>query len=89
MFTSDIKAKRYFPDDPWEKYNKMSFLRHKYSLLKNQKLIEENGNKVWQFDRYRAHLDIVGPMNKMAKEQYMPPGYLKTVKDTGGNDLHI
>jgi len=84
MMTSEQKERRYFPDDPYEKYNKMSYLKQKYSLEKNKKLIEEHGNKVYKYDRYKAHRDYLSHYNDLPKEQYMPPGYLKTVADTGG-----
>jgi hypothetical protein len=82
--TSELKERRYFPDDPYERYNKMSFLKQYCSLDKNRKLIEEHGNKVHKFDRYRMHRDYLSHFNDQPKEKYMPPGYLKTVKDTGG-----
>jgi len=84
MMAPQMKERRYIPDDPYEKYNKMSFLKHKYSLEKNKKLIEEHGNKSHKFDRYRMHRDRLSHYNDLPKEQYLPPGYLKTVKDTGG-----
>lgn len=84
MFTHDIKRKRYFPDDPWEKYNNMSFIKHKYTLLKNAENVRQLGNMVYKFDRYKAHLDRVTPYNKLQKEHYMPPGFLKNVADNNG-----
>ena len=57
MFTYDLKKKRYYVDDPYEKYNKMSFLKQKYALEKNRILIEEHGNQMYNFDRYRMHMD--------------------------------
>ena len=76
MFAPEMKERRYIPDDPYEKYNKMSFLKHKYSLEKNKKLIEEHGNKSHKFDRYRMHRDRLSHYNDLPKEQYLPPGEL-------------
>lgn len=84
MFTGKLKEKRYFPDDPYEKYNKMSFLKHQFTLYKNSRLVEEHGSKVHKFDRYRMHMDRIGPMNRRPVEYYQPPGFLKTVKDNNG-----
>jgi len=84
MMTGDMKERRYIPGDPYEKYNKISFLKQQFSLEKNKKLIEEHGNKAYKFDRYRMHRDYLSHYNDIPKEKYMPPGYLKTVKDTGG-----
>ena len=78
MMTSEQKERRYFPDDPYEKYNKISYLKQKYSLEKNKKLIEEHGNKVYKYDRYKAHRDYLSHYNDLPKEQYMPPGMFFT-----------
>ena len=72
--TSEMKERRYIPDDPYEKYNKMSFLKYQYSLEKNKNLIEEHGNKSHKFDRYRMHRDRLSHYNDLPKEQYLPPG---------------
>ena len=85
MFVSDLKEKRYYLDDPYEKYNKMSFLKHRASLEKNAKLIEEHGNKAHHFDRYQMHRSIACNFDDRRPEEIpMPPGYLKTVKDNNG-----
>ena len=84
MFNGEDKAKRYLPDDIYEKYNKISWLKYSNSVYKNSKLIEKYGNKVYKFDRYRMHMDKVGPANRQRKEMYAPPGFLKTIKDNGG-----
>ena len=76
MMAPEMKERRYIPDDPYEKYNKMSFLKHKYSLEKNKKLIEEHGNESHKFDRYRMHRDRLSHYNDLPKEQYLPPGEL-------------
>ena len=84
MFTPDLKAKRYFVDDPYEKYNKMSFLKYREALRKNRKLIEKYGNQMYKFDRYRMHMDCNSILNRRLKELYAPPGFLKTIADNGG-----
>ena len=84
MFSAELKRKRYFPDDPYEKYHRMSFLKYRHSLLKNCVLIKENANNIYKFNRYLMHLDYLSPLNKPPAELYAPPGYLKTIKDTGG-----
>ena len=84
MFTYDLKKKRYFVDDPYDKYNKMSFLKQRYALEKNRILIEERGNQMYNFDRYRMHMDRVGPMNARPRADYMPPMFLETIKDNDG-----
>ena len=40
MFLAHQKRKRYFVDDPYEKYHKMSFLKYQESLKKNAKNIQ-------------------------------------------------
>ncbi len=84
MFTGDIKRKRFYPDDPWEKYNNMSYDRYKASLKKNEVLIKEHGNRVYKFDRWRAHQDMYGDFNHLPYVLYAPPGFIKTTKDNGG-----
>jgi len=84
MFTSELKEKRYFIDDPYEKYNKMSFLKYQDLLMKNEMLIEKYGGKQYKFDRYRTHMDRLSIFNRRPLERYVPPGFFKTVADTGG-----
>ena len=85
MFLSHHKEKRYIIDDPYEKYNKMSFVKHKTALEKNEKLIEERGNKIHHYDRYRFHQGLPNDYNyKVPREIPMPPGFLKTIKDNNG-----
>ncbi len=60
------------------------YFRYHNSLLKNSQLIEDHGNKMYKFDRWRAHNDMYGSFNHLAKERYAPPGYLKTIADNGG-----
>lgn len=84
MFTPSLKAKRYLLDDPYEKYNKMSFLKYREALVKNRKLIEKHGNTMYKFDRYRMHMDQLSLLNFVPKELYAPPGFLKTIADKGG-----
>ena len=40
MFLAHQKRKRYFVDDPYEKYHKLSFLKYQESLKKNAKNIQ-------------------------------------------------
>ena len=84
MFTPELKRKRYYVDDPYEKYNKISFLKQQNALEKNRVLIQENGNQMYNFDKYRMHLDRVGPMNDKPRGEYMPPMFLETIKDNNG-----
>ena len=84
MFTPELKRKRYFVDDPYEKYHKMSWIKYRASVMKNVALIKERANNVYKFDRYRMHNDYLTIHNKKPHEYYTPPGYLKTIKDTGG-----
>merc|ERR1712008_530741 len=85
MMAPETKERRYIPDDPYEKYNKMSFLKHKYSLEKNKKLIEEHGNKTHKFDRYRMHRDRLSHYNDLPKDdnvyhepEWMAPHFQRT-----------
>jgi len=84
MFTPELKRKRYFVDDPYEKYHKMSWIKYRASVMKNVALIKEHANNVYKFDRYRMHNDYLTIHNKKPHEYYTPPGFLKTIKDTGG-----
>ena len=79
MFTPDVKLPRYLPNDPYDKYNAMPFWKHRWTLIKNRKLIEKYGNKDHMFGRYKSHALLRGQPNMLPQHYYMPPDYLKTI----------
>lgn len=80
MFNDELKRKRYFPDDPYEKYNQMPFWRHLAQKRKNSELIKMYGNDVYLFDRWKAHLSKhKTKYNIVPKPMYEPPGYFDNI----------
>ena len=80
MFSPEAKRPRYFPDDPYEKYNtKVNFWKYRAGLLKNKELIRKYGNPVYRFDRYQAHMKRDSDENIKSNLLYAPPGYLETI----------
>jgi hypothetical protein len=83
MFSHEAKRPRYFPDDPYEKYNtKVNYWKYHWGLVKNKELIRKYGNPVYRFNRYKAHMIMQSDENKKSQLYYSPPGYLETI---GGN----
>ena len=84
MFASKTKQPRFFPDDPYEKYNrKVNFWKYNWGLQKNRELIRKYGNPVYKFDRYKAHMFVQSDENEHSHLYYAPPGYLENI---GGNN---
>ena len=80
MFSSEAKRPRYFPDDPYEKYNKnVNYWKYRQGLIKNKELIRKYGNPVYMFNRYKAHMSMQSDENMKPPLFYAPPGYLETV----------
>lgn len=80
MFSDETKRKRYFPDDPYEKYNQTSFEAHHTTKLKNLELIRTRGSDVYRFNPWKAHQSKHGTKyNKPAMDYYEPPGYLENI----------
>ena len=80
MFSPEAKRPRYFPDDPYDKYNtKVNYWKYHWGLLKNQALIRKYGNPVYKFNRYKAHMNMASDENIKSTLYYAPPGYLETI----------
>ena len=80
MFSSETKKPRFFPDDPYEKYNtKVNYWKYHWGLLKNKELIRKYGNPVYRFNRYKSHLHRESDENHKSNLCYAPPGYLETI----------
>ena len=73
---SDCIIFRYFPDDPWERYNRTSWWRHRAVISKNLENIKRYGNNIYLWDRFKADLKRGSNNNVLPKMLYMPPGYL-------------
>lgn len=43
---------RFFPDDPFEKFNRLSWHKHHWTKLKNAENIRRYGNDVYLWDRF-------------------------------------
>jgi len=85
MFHPEWKEKRHIPDDPYEKYNKTSFWKHRATKLKNLERIAQLGNTVHKFDRYKSHLlKHFSKYNYPEKLHYEPPEYLRSIHDNDG-----
>ena len=80
MFSSATKRPRFFPDDPYEKYNtKVNYWKYQWGLLKNKELIRKYGNPVYRFNRYQAHMKMASDANIKSNLNYAPPGYLEEI----------
>jgi len=85
MFHPEWKEKRHIPDDIYEKYNKTSYFKHRATKMKNLKRIEELGNTVHKFDRYKSHLvKHFTKYNYLDKYYYEPPEYMRSIHDNDG-----
>lgn len=74
--TSDIKAIRHIPDDPYKTYNDMSFQNYHSIKLKNMELIKKYGAKNYNFIQYRAHFhNRVVPGEGERRPWFEPPNY--------------
>lgn len=86
MMSPELKRKRYFPEDIYQKYNeettywKMRMLKHK-----NMENIKRYGNDVYKFDRFKAHRKYVSKYNVIPADLYEPPGYFQEV---AGNEIY-
>lgn len=52
MFSNETKRARFFPDNPYEKFNRLSWHKHHWTKLKNAENIRRYGNEVYLWDRY-------------------------------------
>jgi len=82
MFGPATKRPRFFPDDPYEKYNtKVNYWKYHWGLNKNRELIRKYGNPVYHYNRYKAHMIMQSDENIKSKMFYAPPGYLETINN--------
>eukprot|EP00096_Caligus_rogercresseyi_P011040 TRINITY_DN4222_c0_g1_i1.p1 TRINITY_DN4222_c0_g1~~TRINITY_DN4222_c0_g1_i1.p1 ORF type:complete len:253 (-),score=68.75 TRINITY_DN4222_c0_g1_i1:92-850(-) len=84
MMDSTTKSVRHFPNDIYEKYNKMDFVLYNALKAKNAERIRMHGNNCYRFDRWKAHRTLQSKYNSIEKERYEPPGYHRIVNDNGG-----
>uniref|UniRef100_A0A0K2TP00 39S ribosomal protein L35, mitochondriallike [Ceratitis capitata] n=1 Tax=Lepeophtheirus salmonis TaxID=72036 RepID=A0A0K2TP00_LEPSM len=84
MMDNSTKKIRHFPEDIYDKYNKMDFALYKALKTKNMERIRMHGNNVYRFNRWKAHRSIQSKYNTVEKETYEPPGFLQVVKDNKG-----
>lgn len=85
MFANETKRARFIPDDPFEKYNRLSWWRHHWTALKNAENIRRHGNNIYLFNRFRTHMKLGSRYNVLPKMHYMPPGYLANVASNPAN----
>lgn len=85
MFSPELKAKRFLPEDMYEKYNRLSMHKHLFTKLKNAANIQRFGSTLHLFPRWKAHLSKHGSRyNTVEKMIYEPPGYVRNVFDHRG-----
>ncbi|TRY70432.1 hypothetical protein TCAL_09297 [Tigriopus californicus] len=85
MISPEVKAKRFLPEDIYEKYNRTSLTKHLYTKLKNAANIERFGSTLHRFPGWKAHLSHHGSRyNRPEKVLYEPPGYVRNIFDHGG-----
>jgi hypothetical protein len=85
MFHSEWKAKRYLPDDIYDKYNRTSFQKHKSTKHKNKARIDEYGSNEYRFNKHKPNLlKHMSKYNRSEKNHYEPPGYMANICSNGG-----
>ena len=48
MFAPEVKEPRHIPDDPYAKYNRLSYFDHLHKKRKNAENIRQRGNNVYR-----------------------------------------
>ena len=84
MFPSYYFVHRFFPDDPFEKFNRLAWWKHHWTKLKNAENIRRHD--VYLFDRFKTHMKLNSRHNVHPTMHYMPPGYLANV---ASNPAHV
>jgi len=82
---SDLKEIRHIPNDPYKVYNDMSWQNYHSLKRKNSERIKKYGNKIYEFNYWRAHYKKnVIRSDWEQRFWYEPPKYSKELADGDG-----